>query len=332
MYWCRTCEHNCPANQLSAIFDVGEKFDAFEIKQVLRLFPTCVLYRAQRGNAMVLIKIAHRGYEDALKRESKMLAQLPEAPGVLTLLPGIEQSPYSKFTVRNETKYYAIYRDVPGKFLDDMLWDNARPERKFVGWLILGVTEIVSRLHLQGKASPINPMPSNIIVQVDRKGVGRPTLVDMTTSFLPPDWFCTFGIPAYFAPEQLRGEPASSSTDVYALGLILYELLMGHPAYSVKARQDSEVRAMVLNTPPPALNLPELAPNLLNIVTGSISKTPAQRPTNVREFAKVLHTLFGTVPTPGRRLVIDPRLAIAAVLFVIVLLTLLVVALSARSA
>lgn len=330
-YWCHNCDHGCPANQLSAIFDAGEKFDAFEIKQIMRIFATCVLYRAQRGKETVLIKIAHRGYEDALKRESKMLSQFPVDAGVPILLPGVEQSPYSKFTIRDETKYYAIYRNVPGKFLDDMLWDNARPERKFAGWLILGVTETVSRLHVQGKATPINPTPSNIMVQIDKKGIGRTTLVDMTSAFLPPDWPRTFGVPAYLTPEQLRGEPASSTTDVYALGLLLYELLTGQPAYSVKAQQDSEVRAMVLNSPPPVLNLPELSPKLVNLVAHSISKNPAQRPPNVREFAKTLHELFGVVPPPGRRLVIDPRIVIVAVLIVIVLLLVMVVLLSAQT-
>ena len=57
--------------------------------------------------------------------------------------------------------------------------------------------------------------------------------------------------PAFAAPEQLRGQRATTATDVYALGLILYVLLTGKRPYDLGGRAASEIERIVLETEPP---------------------------------------------------------------------------------
>ena len=56
--------------------------------------------------------------------------------------------------------------------------------------------------------------------------------------------------PDYASPEQIRGEPVSAATDVYALGLLLYELLTGHRPYRLVSRTPDEIARVVCDQDP----------------------------------------------------------------------------------
>ncbi len=79
--------------------------------------------------------------------------------------------------------------------------------------------------------------------------------------------------PAYAAPEQIRGEDATLATDVYALGVLLYELLVGQMPYPVEDRLAHEVSEAVLQADP---RKPSTQVQKANQVAAYRSTTPAQ--------------------------------------------------------
>ncbi|MFI0828686.1 protein kinase [Streptomyces roseolus] len=96
-----------------------------------------------------------------------------------------------------------------------------------------------------------------------------------------------FGTPAYMAPEQWRGDHVDFRCDLYALGCVLYALLVGTPPFSgdyyVLMRRHSE------ETPPPLHSLrPDLPFELVRLVAALLEKDPARRPRSARDVAAVL--------------------------------------------
>jgi serine/threonine protein kinase len=97
-----------------------------------------------------------------------------------------------------------------------------------------------------------------------------------------------FGSPRYVSPEQARGESATNRSDLYSLGVVLYELLAGRPPF-----QSSNLPGlldMVLRQEPAAVESirPDIPPALAAAVRRALEKDPAQRFATGREMAEAL--------------------------------------------
>jgi eukaryotic-like serine/threonine-protein kinase len=102
-----------------------------------------------------------------------------------------------------------------------------------------------------------------------------------------------FGTPRYMAPEQAAAEPVDERTDLYAVGVLLYELLAGRPMF--EAAGAAELLTCHLTQMPPPLNLelPDraLAADLERTVMRALEKHKRDRFQTAREFREVLYVL-----------------------------------------
>lgn len=93
------------------------------------------------------------------------------------------------------------------------------------------------------------------------------------------------GTPAYMAPERIRGESCGAMSDVYALGVVAYEMLCGRKPFP-GPYHDLLALIELFNSDPPSIRtqLPHLSEEIEDVVMRAISRNPDQRPT-VAEFA-----------------------------------------------
>ncbi len=333
--WCQN--RDCPSGTLTVIFDYGESLGDIEIVRLLRVYRMSALYEGKRGNKPLLLKVAHIGCQEQLKMEAMTLAKLTESqqhPMLPVLMPAYQyaegkQRPYGKTVFQDETKYYITFQYAKGDFLRDMLIRNPQPWYQHAAWLTVSLADAIAFLHVKGGRLHLNINPDHVLVRTDREGIPRPLLLDLGMVAEPnavnQDWIKEYALPAYTPPELLeRATQATVQSDVYGLGLLLYEMLAGHPAYKFKLQKDDDVRQAVRTTNPPPLNRSDLAEDITGIVYQAIDKTPSRRQPDIRTFAKQLRVKFGEVPPEkkGRRL--DRRaaavglfVALAAVLYVV---------------
>ena len=112
------------------------------------------------------------------------------------------------------------------------------------------------------------------------------------------------GTPAYMAPEQATGGSAEPRTDLYAVGVVLYELLAGHPPFQAPAF--GQLVAQVLTAPPPQLPTHTLAGDRIPSAVGAVvrralAKDPADRFESLDALSTALEAAERKIDPPARR-------------------------------
>lgn len=121
--------------------------------------------------------------------------------------------------------------------------------------------------------------PANVLVQPDRQS----KLVDFGIAVLAGDSGLTGGTPAYMAPEQWAGDPATPATDVYAATCVFFQCVTGHRPYEADTAE--QLRYLHLTAETPAGEVPEAVRSL---VQRGMAKDPAARPASAAAFVSEL--------------------------------------------
>ena len=96
------------------------------------------------------------------------------------------------------------------------------------------------------------------------------------------------GTPQYMAPEQLAGKPASVKSDLYALGLVLFEIFTGRRAYDAKTLQDLKLLHESGTITTPSSVVRDLDPTVERVILRCLERDPAQRPASALAVAAAL--------------------------------------------
>ncbi|WP_243384186.1 serine/threonine-protein kinase [Geothrix alkalitolerans] len=111
------------------------------------------------------------------------------------------------------------------------------------------------------------------------------------TTPAPGDSGNLIGSPRYMSPEQIRGGVVDARTDLYALGVMLFELCAGSAPFDTPRIED--LLALHLDAPPPSLGeaVPDLPPDLGLLVARLMAKRPEDRPQSAAEVVEILKAL-----------------------------------------
>jgi serine/threonine protein kinase/tetratricopeptide (TPR) repeat protein len=196
----------------------------------------------------VAIKMIRRGMDSDLvirrfRHERQILASL-EHPNIAALFDG--------GTTQDGLPYF-VMEHVSGTRIDRYA-DERRLSTIDRIKLCLPILDAVQHAHDRHVVHR-DIKPTNVMVSAD----GHPKLLDfgIATILNPaaegPSTVTTLGrpmTPDYASPEQIRGEAVSPATDVYALGLLVYELLTGHRPYRLNTRTPDEIARVVCEQDP----------------------------------------------------------------------------------
>ena len=237
----------------------------------------------------VAIKVLHETYSDdaafqaRFKQEARAAANLSH-PNIVTV---------HDFGFDNG-QLFIVMEHIPGKDLKTILRQRGRYSVEETIPLIVQACAGIGYAHRAGLVH-CDIKPHNMIVTPD----GRLKVTDFgiarALSTIMPDERAdvVWGSPQYFSPEQAVGEAPSPASDVYSLGVVLYEVLTG--ALPFTAPSSEELARMHLEQPPipPSEYIPDIPPMLEQIVLKVLSKEPAARYRTADQLGRVL-LRFGT--------------------------------------
>lgn len=149
--------------------------------------------------------------------------------------------------------------------------------------------------------------PANLMVipAADTGATGTLKILDFGIARMGRDGSLTqpgtrVGTAAYMAPEQVRGKAVDGRADLWALGVVLYEMLTGHRPFA--AQDETVLLHQILHTdPPPVTTLrPDVPPSLEQVVRKTLARTPEHRYPHARALIEALRQV-GTGHRPGVR-------------------------------
>ena len=195
-------------------------------------------------------------------------------------------------------RLFIVMEYIPGADLKTLIKKRGRFTVEEVIPLIIQACAGIGYAHRAGLVH-CDVKPHNMLVTPDKRLKVTDFGIARALATIHPDEHSdvVWGSPQYFSPEQAAGEPPSPASDVYSLGIVLYEALSGSLPFVAATAQ--ELARMHLDTYPHPIKeyLPDISTTLEQIVEKVLSKEPSARYRTADQLGRVLKR-FGTQTQP----------------------------------
>ena len=275
---------------LMTSLEAGDTLDHYRLDRTVARSGMATLFKAtdQRNGRQVAIKVPHEEMEadpvlvERFQREREIGQEL-DHPGVVKTFDGEERS-----------RLYMVIEWVDGRLLRAILNEERQLPSQEHGLPIgratnfaLQILDALDTMHKHGVVHR-DLKPENIMVDdqdriklIDfgiamKEDARRITFVEMSP---------TLGTPDYISPEQVKGQRGDQRSDIYSLGVMLYEMLTGEAPFS-GPNPLAVMNERLLHDPEPARNRrPEISVELDEILMRAMERDPRRRYQTASEMA-----------------------------------------------
>ncbi|MEZ4360936.1 MAG: serine/threonine-protein kinase [Kofleriaceae bacterium] len=247
--------------------------------------------RALPDEQPVAVKILHRN----VASDASTLHRFAREAHVLSMLQHRNVASLLAFGATPEQEPYLVMELLRGRSLRGVVKDGAVPPRR-AGSYIWQALQGLAAVHAVGVLHR-DLKPANVMVEPASSGGGeRIALIDFGFASLDGGARLTeegtlVGSLTYIAPERLRGEAPDERSDLYALGIMLFELLTGAPPFA--ADDALALMNLHLHAPPPT---PAAAAPFAEVIRTALEKEPGRRYASALEMAAALAAAAPSLP------------------------------------
>jgi serine/threonine-protein kinase len=268
--------------------EAGAQIDSYRVDAPVARSGMASIFRAvdTRDNRVVALKIPHPDMEadpilfDRFQREAAIGEKLNH-PGVMRVYGGEKRS-----------RVYMVMEWCQGRLLREILTEGKISQDRAIR-IAISVLEALEYIHDNGIVHR-DLKPENIMVDAEDNvklidfgiagdaGARRLTYANFTA---------TLGTADYISPEQVKGKRGDGRSDVYAMGIILYEMLTGSQPFSGASPMEVMNDRLLNHPKPPSVADPSISPQLQEVLYRAMERDPKNRYARAHDFAHDLKHL-----------------------------------------
>ncbi len=268
--------------------EVGSQIDSYRIEAPVARSGMASIFRAVdlRNNQTVALKIPHPDMEadpilfDRFQRESAIGEKLNH-PMIMRVYGGEKRS-----------RIYMVMEWCEGRLLREIMAEGRIDQERAIR-IAVHVLEALEYIHANGVVHR-DLKPENIMVDANDNiklidfGIASDAAAKRLTY---ANFTATLGTADYISPEQVKGKRGDGRSDIYSMGIILYEMLAGRHPFSGSSPLEI-MNDRLLNHPmPPTVAEPSISPQLQEVLYRALERDPVNRYARASEFAHDLQHL-----------------------------------------
>ena len=274
---------------LPSPLEAGKELDHFRIEDAVAESGMASIFRAtdMRNGDQVALKVPHFAMEadpalfDRFQREEAIGIAL-DHPNVMRIFP-----------VDDKSRVYMVMEWVEGRLLRQIMAEEGKMSPARAIGITLGILNALDYIHKNGVVHR-DLKPENIMIN-DQGGI---KLIDFGIASQAGAKRLTYagftqalGSPDYISPEQVRGKRGDARSDLYAVGVMLYEMLAGRTPFSGPSPL-AVMNDRLINHPlPPREAEPSISPQLQEVIYRALEREPKNRYPSAHSFMHDLEHL-----------------------------------------